>query len=282
MNSDPLVSIGIPVRNEARFLGRALDSLVNQRYTNIEIIISDNASSDETASIARKFSAEHATVQYHHTGTGIGPADNFNRTVGLASGRYFMWAAGHDLWSENYVDACVQALEDRPEASIAYGLPAVIDETDRESTKRYGCYDTRGMDPISRFFTTFWGSMNPVYGVHRRENLLNHPLPSFVGGDLVLLSHLALKGEFILLTNTQWNRREFRRESSYAEKLSRYKSPEYGLATSWIDRILPLARLPVGLIRAVGSSDLRAIEKVATVYALLSAIPARYKAGTRK
>lgn len=282
MNKNPLVSIGVPVRNEERFLAQALESLLNQQYPNMEIIISDNASTDATGEIARTFSVERNNVHYSRRDPGIGPAENFNHAVTRASGKYFMWASGHDLWSSNYIQACVQALEQNRNACIAYGLCHVIDETDRKSGIEFGCYDTRGMDSVSRFFTTFWGSMNPVYGLHRRENLLRNPLPNIVGGDLVLLSHLSLKGEFVLVEDAYWSRREFRKEASYTDKLQRYKSSDYGLATSWFDRVFPLARLPGGIIRAVVASDMRVIEKMTTIFALLSAMLVRYISGNRK
>jgi hypothetical protein len=57
-----------------------------------------------------------------------GPIYNFNNALKKASGKYFMWAAGHDLWTSNYISACVDLLESRPCTVVASGISNWIDE----------------------------------------------------------------------------------------------------------------------------------------------------------
>lgn len=280
--AEPLVSVGVPVRNEARFLRATLDSLLAQDYGNTEIIVSDNASTDETETIARYYADRYPCIRYYRIDEGIGPAENFNHAVERASGDYFMWAAGHDLWSTNYLSACVAELDARPQSVLAYGLPRSIDAEGLERRVEYSCGDTRGMDPVGRFFTIVWGNMNPIYGVHRRRNLLRHPLPGIIGGDLVLLSRLALAGEFVLAAGATWSRREFRSEMSYSDKLRRYRAPEYGLARTRLDRVFPLLQLPVRLLCNVLSSELPLSRKFLLLFALIPTLPVRYVVGKGK
>src|SRR5581483_12411158 len=100
-NTDPLVSIGLPVYN-GKHLREALNSLQSQTYKNIEIIISDNASTDSTAKICRTYLRD-SRIKYIRQKANIGAAKNFNFVLSKAKGEYFMWAAGDDVWNENYI-----------------------------------------------------------------------------------------------------------------------------------------------------------------------------------
>ena len=83
----PLVSIGLPVYNEAEHLAQALDSLLGQDYENIEVIISDNASTDGTPQICADYAGKDGRVRYHRNETNIGGINNFNIN-NIPVGRY--------------------------------------------------------------------------------------------------------------------------------------------------------------------------------------------------
>lgn len=103
MKKHPLVSIGMPVYNEAWFTTRSLEALVTQDYPCLELIISDNASTDGTSEIAQEFATRHEWIRYHRFDTNQGPAANFKYVLDQSTGKYFLWAAGHDLWSSNFI-----------------------------------------------------------------------------------------------------------------------------------------------------------------------------------
>jgi glycosyltransferase involved in cell wall biosynthesis len=107
VNQQPLVTIGMPVYNEDRFLERALESLLNQDYENIRILISDNASTDGTGEIGTRVARANERITYSRTDLNIGATANLRRVQAMATGKYFMWAAGHDEWSENLVSESV-------------------------------------------------------------------------------------------------------------------------------------------------------------------------------
>jgi glycosyltransferase involved in cell wall biosynthesis len=278
----PLVSIGVPVYNEERFLEETLTSLLAQDYPNIEIILSDNASTDRTADICQQIAAQNPSVTFHRFDENRGAPENFQYVLDHSSGTYFMWAAGHDLWSPNTISECVNMLEGIPESAIAIGSSQWIDENGDTMTLVSGWTDTRGMHPVARFFSVFWGNMHPVLGLIRKSYLeeLGQFRP-FAGADLVLLSELSLRGDFLHAANATWKRREFRHEQSHADKLKRYRSAEYGLAGSFLDRYFPLLRLPLALIKVVFKSTLPIIQKIALLFALLTTFPLRYLVGKR-
>jgi hypothetical protein len=126
--SAPLVSIGMPVRNAERHLREAIDSLLAQDYSNLEVIISDNASSDATESICREYARRDPRVSYQRSDEDRGAVWNFNQVFGLARGTYFMWAAHDDLRAPRYMSACVAELESHPDAGLCCTEVEFIDE----------------------------------------------------------------------------------------------------------------------------------------------------------
>ncbi|WNC86000.1 glycosyltransferase family 2 protein [Thermosynechococcus sp. QKsg1] len=87
------LSIGMPVYNGAKFIREALDSLLAQTFTDFELIISDNASTDETEAICREYAAKDKRIRYVRQAQNLGAAANFKYVLDEARGEYFMWAA---------------------------------------------------------------------------------------------------------------------------------------------------------------------------------------------
>lgn len=279
----PLVTIGMPIYNEERFLENSLASLRGQDYPNIQILISDNASTDRTGEIALQATREDSRVQYSRTQSNIGSAANFRRVADMAEGKYFMWAAGHDEWSDDLVSASVAALESAENASLAFAKSQWINEVGEGDDRDTDYPDTRGMTLFSRFFTVFWGNMHPVLGVIRLDNLRRtRSIQSFAGADLVLLSDLVLMGDFVRAEKTWWHRRDVRVKESHSERMKRYRSSEYGQSTTALDRRFPLLKLPLALIGVVVNARISWLHKIALLMVLLPCLPVRYFIGRRK
>ena len=278
----PLVSIGVPIFNEERYIDETLTSLRGQQYSNIEIIISDNASTDATLHICERHAQEDSRIRIEKTATNRGATANFQHVLDLAAGTYFMWASGHDLWSENLVGEAVELLEAEPAACIAFASSKWIDSVGQPLPRSSGWADTRGLSPIARFFTTLWGNMHPVLGVMRLTELRAcGPMPAIVGGDLVLLSALSLKGYFVHAYRAMWSRREFRHETQFAEKIKRYSSDQTGLVKSRFNRMAPLLALPAALLKVIWRSNLRTGDKFLILITLLPSMALRYIDGRR-
>lgn len=280
----PLVSIGVPVYNEERFLAQSLDSLLAQDYSNLEIIISDNASTDDTENICRAFALRDARIKYQRLSLNCGVAKNFQNVATLAKGEYFMWASGHDLWSANLISECVNILAHNPSAIVAFGCSTWIDATGAEFGKSWGWTDTRGMDPIARFFSVFWGNMNPILGVMRLAPLCASRgiMISTAGADLIVLSELALHGHFVHAPAASWSRREFRHGEDFQQRMKRYRGVQFGITTSSLGKLFPLARLPFELIRAIISAKIGWLEKIGILIVLAPSLPTRYFSARRR
>ena len=124
----PLVSIGMPVHNGERFIQRALDSHVSQSYENIEILISDNASTDKTFDIIKAYAIKDPRIHIYSKKEKIGILENFRSVMECARGEYFMWAADDDQWLPDFVKAMVGELQNHHEAGIAMSAVNLINE----------------------------------------------------------------------------------------------------------------------------------------------------------
>lgn len=109
--SSPLVSIGLPVFNSKKKVVKIINSLLNQDYKNIEIIISDNSNNFETLSIIKKkFSSKK--IKYFKNKKNLGSIYNHNKSLIKSNGKYFMWLHDVDTISQNYISSCVHDLEE--------------------------------------------------------------------------------------------------------------------------------------------------------------------------
>lgn len=281
-DAKPLVTIGLPVYNEARFIDASLASLRYQDYPNLEIVVSDNASIDCTVDICARHAAEDPRIRIEHVMENRGAIANFQNTLDLAQGTYFMWAGGHDLWTPNLVSECVALLEANPGACLAFASARWIGVDEESLAKVSGSSDTRGLDPIARLFTIFWGNMHPIMGLMRTAELKAcAPFGQLAGADLVLLAELALRGEFLHAPHALWSRREFRVETHHDDKLQRYAESATGITRSWLGRMFPLLALPMELVRVLLRSQLPPFDKFAALVALLASFPVRYLVGRR-
>lgn len=115
----PLVSIGMPVFNMGKTIIRSLDSLLNQTYPNVEIIVSDNCSTDQTVEVCKKYAEKYSKIKLNFNKENLGIVANFKIVHSKGRGKYFMWAAADDYWKPEFINTLVNELEADPAASIA-------------------------------------------------------------------------------------------------------------------------------------------------------------------
>ena len=109
----------MPVYNGAKFIREALDSLLAQTFTDFELIISDNASTDGTESICREYADKDKRVRYVRQAQNLGAAANFKFVLDDAVGEYFMWAAADDVWLPTFVMVCAGLLAKETNSGMA-------------------------------------------------------------------------------------------------------------------------------------------------------------------
>lgn len=195
----PCVSIGMPVFNGENYLEEALDSILAQTFSNFELIISDNASTDRTREICRAYAARDPRVRYYRNATNLGAAKNYNRVVELASGEYFKWAAHDDLCAPELLERCVEVLDREPDVVLCYARSTIVDGYKNLIEHHFDHFNLQSPKPHERYRDSFRGSAfcHPVFGVIRTSTLKKTGLIGhYASSDKVLLGELALLGKF--------------------------------------------------------------------------------------
>jgi len=202
-DKSPLVSIGMPLYNEERYLRQTLDSLISQDYANFEIIISDNGSVDGTSNICQEYAAKDQRVHYYRNETNIGAAVNFQRVFELAQGDYFVWVAGHDLWHRTFLSRCLEILSQDASIVLCYPQALWINTDGQPLGLIPSSVETRGLDRISRLNVVLWGLgyCYPVYGLISSQALRKVSLGlQVIATDAIILAELSLLGAFAHIT----------------------------------------------------------------------------------
>jgi len=199
-NPNPKVSIGLPVYNGEEFLAEAVDSILAQTYADLELVISDNASTDGTERICRDYTARDSRVHYYRSEDNLGASWNFNRVFELANGDYFKWAAHDDRCEPEYLERCVKVLDENPEIVLVYprSKRITLDGQLLPSRKRYDLHEDAAV-PWERFRFLVWveHSCVSIFGLIRSNVLKKTPLiGSYLGSDRVLIAELSLHGPF--------------------------------------------------------------------------------------
>lgn len=206
----PLVSIGLPTYNRPESLKRAVTSLINQTYKNIEIIVSDNASpSIEVDTLMQEFTRLDHRVRYYKQATNIGAALNFQFVLAQAHGELFMWAADDDWRSENFVSELVQQHHNILDCSVAFCDYVAADERGNKKGTYPNFYSM--MQPftssskVMRLVRYYMqpdnkGKANIFYGIIKKIYLqdFDYRLFNSNSGDMHLVFHLLAKGNLAI------------------------------------------------------------------------------------
>lgn len=180
----PTVSIGMPVYNGAKYIHEALDSLLSQTFTDFELIISDNASTDGTQAICVEYARLDPRIRYVRQSENKGALANFQFVLDKARGKYFMWAAYDDKWDRNWIVSLKNLLESSG-SGAAFGKLMHIDENSRPFPHPANGKTFEFTGSLIRrrvgYFTEFerYGKANPIYSLFRRDVLRDIKLETY-------------------------------------------------------------------------------------------------------
>jgi glycosyltransferase involved in cell wall biosynthesis len=199
MHTAPTVGIGLPVRDGARYLAEAIDSILAQTFPDFELVISDNASSDQTAQICQAYAARDRRIRFYRQERNIGAAGNFNLVFERSGGKYFKWAAHDDLIHPTYLARCVAALEADPDAVLCQPVLEIVDGRGGREVYDHTAFGTDRPRQSDRLAARLRARRcTEVFGVIRRDALHGTALiADHVGADRTLLIELALRGRFV-------------------------------------------------------------------------------------
>ena len=253
MSTTPRLSIGLPVYNGQDYLAESLDALLGQTFEDFELIISDNASTDGTADICRRYGKQDSRIRYARQARNIGAAPNHNFVFQQSRGELFKWASADDLYAPELVQHCVDALDQDGGVVLAHSWTGAVDSDgtvtqaheyplDTDSPRaperfRSILFSTSGLFPIGeaddrRFVQTDNDGViqaDDQYGVIRSEVLRRvAPLGSYYHADRIIALEIALQGRFHQTRDWLYFRRDHPDRATHA-----------GTVRNWCARLDP-------------------------------------------
>lgn len=258
-NNKPRVSIGLPVYNGENYLKDAIDSILSQTFTDFELIISDNASTDRTPDICQAYAVKDPRIRYYRIEQNQGAARNFNRVFELSLGGYFKWAAHDDIIASDYISKCVEVLDKddsivlcNSKVKFINNYGKIIEDYNISSDK------TNSQKPQDRFgyLILFDHWCFDVFGLIRSEALRKTSLiKAYPGSDRALLVELGLIGRFYEIPQYLFFNRD------HSERSIRALSDIYSRA-GWFDPskdgkiVLPICRIFFEYLKSINRFSL--------------------------
>jgi hypothetical protein len=195
------VTIGMPVYNGAAFLREGLDSLLAQEFKDFELVVSDNASTDQTPEILQEYVRRDSRVRVVRRPETVIAYENFNLVAREATAPLFTWAACDDLREPAFLSRLVHVLDADPGVAVAYCRPRYFGEV-RQIRRHHGMpptdppgeEETRLARAISVLRTSWW---LPIYGLIRTDVLKRSRLffyPMRIAPDVGLVIEFSMFG----------------------------------------------------------------------------------------
>ena len=202
---EPLViTVGVVSYNRPDLLNRALESVVSQTYSHLEILVSDNGSTDPRVSeLIKNFAASDNRIRAIFHPLNQGPFFNFRAVLNEAKGNYFVWLADDDYWCPEFLESILaQAIQTG--AALTYGRAEIVDidvvEAERIGKEMFtetGCFAS--MFNFAQFDTdsVFYGLFPTVIGKKLAGALQNWWIPKALAEEYPFLEYNFVSYVFI-------------------------------------------------------------------------------------
>ena len=261
----PKVSIGMPVLNGENYIEPAIRSILAQTYSDFELIISDNASQDRTEEICRHYLEKDGRIRYYRNDSNIGAARNFNRTVELARGEFFKWAAHDDTLAPEYLERCLEVLEQDESLILSFPKTVLVNHSgDAVSKYEVKMGNISSEKPQTRYrdlvLVCHWGI--EIFGLFRKSVLdTTNLLASFPGSDRTFMAELSLMGRFYEIPEYLFYSRDHPERSTKTGTI--HSRAEWWDTKNTGQTVFPQWRLAYELVRIVKNARLSPKEQTA-------------------
>jgi glycosyltransferase involved in cell wall biosynthesis len=232
----------MPVYNGEPWLSDAIESILSQTYRDLELVISDNASTDRTPEIARVWAKKDDRLRVFRNPVNLGVNHNYSRLVAHARGEYFKWASSNDLCAPTFIEQCVSGLDSHLDVGLCYPRTKLFVDTAEDGTEYEDGLEALGADPIDRFKHVLRHTRlnNAINGLSRMTVLRRTSLIGpYFSSDIVLLAEIALRSRILEIPEFLFFRR-FSKDSATslqnALRVREFHFPKAGHATlfqSW-------------------------------------------------
>ena len=219
------VTIAVPVYNEEKYLEGSLESIRGQTYSNFTCLIADNASTDRSADIYRRFAERDPRFQFFCQESNIGSYRNTRFLLEQIKTPYFMLFAGHDLVEPTFLEKTVQVLNRDSACSMAFSKVSAIYDDELESSALNGAEYQFSGNRLLRYLQSAKNLKNctMAQSLVRSSCLDDFKFPDegFNAWDHNLISHYLWHGNVHFVQEYLYSRRYFRnRSSGYMERIS--------------------------------------------------------------
>lgn len=261
----PKVSVAIPTYNCARYIARSIESVLGQTWTDFELVISDNASTDGTADICREFAVRDSRVRYIRRDINIGGPGNFRYVFSQCNGEYHKWTTADDFLDATYLARAIAVLDAQPEVVLCYSKTQLINAVDERISDYEDNLDLREESAAVRFRRLLEevGLCNAHLGVIRRAAMQKtHLIGKELASDVHFLAELTLQGQFVLLPEQLFFRRFHEQSSSWNRTDKAHQKKYYdpsGNGSSRMDTWVKYRKL----VKSVWCSGIPLTEKMA-------------------
>jgi hypothetical protein len=282
--STPLVSFGLPVYNGANFVADAIDCVLAQTYTNWELVICDNASTDQTMSICQAYADRDSRIRVHRNERNLGVSLNYNRAFELSSGSYFKWVTHDDLFGPESVESCLEALERDDQIALACPVIHHADAQGRLLRRQQSDLSITGVSPEDRVTQLmrlevegediYWLQ----FGLIRRSVLERTSLMGlYNGSDQVLLLEIALQGALKQVPGGSFTRREHPAASTLRRGWSATERAKFVCADDRRRVVFPYCRMLAEHLARIRQSSLAPTGKMRGTAAILRRFAGHWK-----
>jgi glycosyltransferase involved in cell wall biosynthesis len=210
LSAAPRLTVGLPVYNGEKYVAESLEALLGQSFTDFELIISDNASTDGTGDICRRYEKQDSRVRYFRQPRNVGLAPNHNYVAEQARGELFKWASNDDLYARDLLERCVAALDEDQEVVLAHSWSAKVDDSGTVTMAFEYPLNTAAARAPERFRSLlFDNGGDDDYGVIRTEVLRRTAMKeSYHHADRTIIAELSLYGRFYQVPDWLYFRRD--------------------------------------------------------------------------
>lgn len=177
---EPLVTIGVPVYNGEKYLSQAIDSILAQDYLNIEIIIIDDCSQDESSNICQKYASLEPRITFLKSPTNAGMFANYRKILQIANGTYFTWVAQDDVIAPNCISTIIKYMEMNNDVVLCTSSVHIISTEDFDSSYDYNFIEisdpNNWVDSRAIFFSLPYTKLQfALYGIYQTNKIKNIP-----------------------------------------------------------------------------------------------------------
>ncbi|WKZ12107.1 MAG: glycosyltransferase family 2 protein [Gammaproteobacteria bacterium] len=214
----PRVSIAVPAYNCERYLAKSLDSLLGQTYGDFELVISDNASTDGSEEICRRYERLDQRVRYIRRTDNIGGPGNFRYVWSQCRGEYHKWSTADDYWAPGFLGAAVALLDARPDVVLCHPRAQLVDSAGgkiEDYDEPLHLVDDSPRRRFNQLLQTI-RLCNAHLGLIRRAAMAcTRLIGTEMNSDTHFLAELTLYGKFSLLPEIMFFRRFHPQSSSW-------------------------------------------------------------------